>query len=168
MIKTATMKRNIFFLLFTVATQLASAQLKGFSIGPYIEGAWPTGNFKKMNGTASGIGITADINLPGKWSATGSAGYLHFRRLNDPAHPELNSKAINALPLRAGVKYKLPIVYLKAEAGSAKLLNGDDAPFIFSPGAGVRLLGLDIQGNYETWVSDKSTNFWSLRLAYHF
>lgn len=160
------MKRTTIFFLMVLWAQFASAQIKGFSIGPYIEGAWPTGNFKKMNGSASGIGITADINLPGRWSATGSAGYLHFRKLDD--HPEYNSKAINALPLRAGLKYKLPIVYFKTEAGSAKFLNGENASFLISPGLGVRLLGLDIQGNYETWIREKSTNFWSLRLAYHF
>lgn len=161
------MKHWIPVLLILLLSYTASAQLKGFSIGPYVEGAWPTGNFKKMNGNASGIGVAADINLPGKWSATGSAGYLHFRRLNDRSASE-SSEAINALPLRAGLKYKLPLVYLKAEAGSARLLNGEGSSFIIAPGVGIRLLGLDIQGNYETWIRDKSTHFWSLRLAYHF
>jgi hypothetical protein len=161
--------KHALFIMAVVVSTTASAQLKGFSIGPYIEAAWPAGNFKKMNGTGSGIGLTADINLPGKWSVTGSAGYLHFRRPDDNRHSETTNETIKALPLRAGLKYKLlPLIYLKAEAGSARLLNDEGASFILSPGVGVRLLGLDIQGNYETWVRDKSTNFWSLRLAYHF
>lgn len=165
---TTTMKQLLFLFITSIISVAAAAQLKGFSLGPYIEAAWPTGNFKKTTGTGLGIGLTADVNLPGKWSATGSAGYLHFRKLNDATHPVDSGETINALPLRAGVKYKLPLIYFKVEGGSAKMLNGESAPIIFSPGVGLRMLGVDIQGAYETWFRDKSTNFWSLRLAYHF
>lgn len=157
---------SIFCFLLSFA---ASAQLKGFSIGPYIESARPAGDFQKQNGNGLGIGLSADINLPGKLSATGSAGYIHFRKYSGTEHNlQQQSAALNAMPVRAGLKYKLPLVYFKLEGGAARFTNGSGSATILSPGVGVRLLGLDVQGNYETWFKEGSQSFWGLRIAYHF
>jgi hypothetical protein len=154
----------VFLLLIKSFT--ASAQLKGFSFGPYFEAAWPNGDFAIRNGNGIGIGGTADINLPGRFSATGSIGYMHFKKYTGPEnHPTV---ALNAMPVRAGIKYKMPLVYLKLEGGAARISGEDGSAVIVSPGLGVRLLGLDVQGNYETWLRDEGWSFWALRISYHF
>jgi len=159
----------ILFVIFSTISISASAQLKGFSFGPYVEAAWPKGAFEQQQGNGFGLGVTADINLPGHFSATGSAGFLHFRKSIDSIHaPHTAKSSMTALPLRAGLKYKLPVVYLKIEGGAAKSLKGEASSLIISPGLGARILGLDIQGNYETWIKEGSKSFWGLRIAYHF
>lgn len=143
----------------------ASAQLKGFSFGPYIETARPRGNFAETNGRALGAGISADFKLMKRVSAMGSFGFLHFGR---NSARESVTQAVNALPIRVGVKYKLPLVYVKFETGTARLKDNTGATPIFSPGIGFRILGLDIQGSYETWLNHEAGSFTSLKVAYHF
>src|SRR4051812_48850191 len=111
------------FIVFAFA-QPVSAQLKGFSVGPYIEVAKPRGNFSETNGRALGAGISADIKLKGRLSAMGSFGFLHFTRNSDR---EFSTHSMNALPIRVGVKYKLPLVYVKFETGTARLKNSTGA-----------------------------------------
>jgi len=160
------MKRILLAFVLLFAASGVHAQLKGFSIGPYIEAAWPEGDFRARNGNGQGIGVTADLRLPARWSLTASAGYLYFRKPTAPEHLQ-DARSVSSLPLRAGIKYRLPVVYLKAEAGTVRYLNGEGASVILSPGVGIRILGLDVQGSYESWLRDQD-RFWSLRLAYHF
>ena len=153
-----------FLLLILFTGGSASAQLKGFSLGPYFEAAWPKGDFEQTNKNGVGVGVSADIRLPGKLSATGSIGYMRFGRKGGME----NATTVSAIPIRAGLKYRLPILYFKLESGAARYRNDGGNALILSPGIGVRLLGLDIQGNFESWLGDEGRSFMALRLAYHF
>src|SRR5947209_16291739 len=142
----------------------AFSQLKGFSIGPYLERDWVKGSMAQTNGNGLGVGVAGDIKLGGHMSLMGSYGYLHFGRNSG----EQFSQSIDARPLRVGLKYKLPLVYLKMESGTVTFQNGSSSALILSPGVGVRLLGLDVQASYESWLHQTPQSFTSLKLAYHF
>jgi hypothetical protein len=159
-------KFTFLFLLMMLIAASSSAQLKGFSVGPYFEAAWPKGDMAEVNKRGLGIGVAADVKLGGRLAATGSIGYIRFGKTSMNANAPSN--VINATPIRAGFKYKLPIVYLKLEGGVARFSNGNESPIIVSPGVGFRLLGLDIQGSYETWFGDNGRSFTSLKIGYHF
>ena len=153
----------------TFISNAAQAQLKGFSIGGFAEGAKPTGEFANTHGNGYGVGATADIKLPGKFGLTGSVGYMKFdgKTLEKDGSTQ-KTPNITAMPIRAGLKYRFPLVYLKLEGGVAKFTNGDDKAIIVSPGIGVRLAGIDVQVKHETWVNDKARGFWGLRAGYNF
>jgi hypothetical protein len=154
-----------FLLMVLTCNPSAHAQLKGFSFGPYLEAAWPKGSLARTNGRGIGLGLSADVKLGSNISAMGSYGYLHFGRRSSSDNP---GAAINAWPLRAGLKYKLPLFYFKMESGTAKLDKAGSSDLILSPGAGIRLLGLDLQGSYEAWLGKTGCRFISMKLAYHF
>ena len=86
--------------------------------------------------------------------------------------PATNTKypVVAAFPVRVGLKYKLfgPL-YVKLESGAANF-TGDvsGSAVILSPGVGVRLLGLDIQGKYEAWFKDGTRGFFGLRAGFNF
>lgn len=159
--------RSISLLLVVLLCSVCSAhaQLKGFSIGPYVEAAWPRGDFAQSNRNGIGAGLAADIKLGNHLAAMGSYGILHFGAQRGS---DFSGQTINARPLRLGLKYKLPLLYFKMESGSAKLGSGMGNAVILSPGVGIRLLGLDLQGSYESWLGDQHMSFASLKLAYHF
>jgi hypothetical protein len=155
--------RLIFVGLVILAVQPVKAQLKGFSLGPYAEMAWPTGKFQETNKNGLGAGLSADIKLPGKLGLTGSAGYLRFAGKNDG---DGKYPTVAAFPIRAGLKYRVaPLLYLKMEAGNAQFTgsNNSGSAFILSPGIGIRVLGIDIQGKYETWFKNGNYSFWGIR-----
>jgi hypothetical protein len=145
------------------------AQLKGFSLGPYAELARPTGDFGKWNKNGLGAGLGTDIGL-GKLKLTGSVGFIHFggKTINTEGGT-VDIPAINAVPIRAGLKYRfVPLFYAKLEGGVARYTDGGNSPFILSPGIGLRLLGLDVLAKYETWMKDGTNSFWGLKVGYHF
>ena len=153
---------TIILLIILLCTSESSiAQLKGFSIGPYFEAAWPKGDFLEKNRNGIGLGIAADIKLGAGINLTGSAGYLRFFGRSD-------GKPLPAFPVRIGLKYKLPIIYLKMESGTARMGNDQGTALIRSPGIGVRIFGLDVQGSYESWLADEGRSFAALKIAYHF
>lgn len=156
----------ITIVLILATTYQARAQWKGFSFGPFIELGKPRGDLADRNGTGIGVGVAADIKLASKWAVTGSFGYMRFGRkgglFEDSPGP------LSATPIRAGVKYKLPLIYVKLESGMARYNKGVPSALIFSPGAGVRILGLDIQGSYESWLGQEGWSYASIRLGYHF
>jgi len=156
-------------ILFIVTSIHSRAQLKGFSIGPYIESARPTGHFEETHKNGLGIGLNADIRL-GKWGLTGSAGYMHFSgKTITNSEGTKHDPDINAIPIRAGLKYRLvPIIYVKLEGGVANYTNGNGSAVIVSPGIGLRVLGLDVQAKYEAWVDNGTNSFWGLKVGYNF
>ena len=163
-------KRSIPFIIsaifFTVAAQ---AQVKGFSVGGFAEGGKPTGEFANTHSKGYGVGATADIKLPGRFGLTGSVGYMKFDgKTIEKEGSTQKTPDITAMPIRAGLKYRFPLVYLKLEGGVAKFTNGDDKAIIVSPGIGIRILGIDVQVKHETWVNDKAKGFWGLRTGYNF
>jgi hypothetical protein len=161
---------KLFTLLAGLLISLGSqAQLKGFGIGPYIETAWATAGFDDTHNKGIGVGIGADLNLPARFGLTASTGYMHItgKTLVTNQGNE-KAKAINALPVRVGLKYRLPAVYIKLESGIAKLTDGRPAPIIIAPGVGVRLLGLDVQGKFEAWVKEDTWSFWGIKVGYQF
>ena len=147
----------------------SNAQLKGFSLGPYIETARPTGHFEETHKNGAGIGLSADIRL-GKWGLTGSAGYIHFSgKTITNTEGTRDVPDVNAIPIRAGIKYRLvPIIYLKLEGGVANYTKGAGSAVIVSPGIGLRVLGLDVQAKYEAWVNEGTSSFWGLKVGYNF
>lgn len=147
-------------------TQVANAQLKGFSIGPYLEIGNPTAGFEERNGNGIGVGMNADIKLPGRLGLTGSIGYMHFSGISTSAG---KTPTIDAVPIRGGIKFRLPaIFYLKMEVGVAKYTNGMGSSYIVAPGIGIRVLGLDVQGKFEAWLKDETNSFWGLKVGYNF
>ena len=157
-------------LLFTAST--ASAQLKRFSIGPYVEAGFPTGDLSETHKTGIGAGLTAGIKLLAGFTATGSVGYMHFggKTFETDEGVEAEYSNLSAIPVRVGLKYKLvSVLYAKLEAGSANFTGDNDgAAFILSPGIGVRLLMFDIQGKYEAWFKDGTSGFLGLRASLNF
>lgn len=144
-------------------------QLKGFSVGPYVEAGWPTSHFQENNKNGYGAGFGADIRL-GKIGVTGSLGFMHFGGKSlVKSNETIEMPSINALPVRAGIKYRIvPALYVKLESGVAKFTGGDQSAFIFSPGIGVRLLGIDVLAKYETWKASETYSFWGLKAGINF
>jgi len=156
-------------IMFLVINLQSKAQLKGFSIGPYAELAKPVGNLDETHKNGIGVGLSADIRL-GKWGLTGSAGYIHFTGKSiTTGSGTKDIPDINAFPIRAGLKYRLaPIIYVKLESGVANFNKDNGSAVIVSPGIGLRILGLDIQGKYEAWVNNGTNSFWGLKVGYNF
>lgn len=152
----------------------ASAQLKGFSIGPYVEAGWPLSDLKNTHKQGFGGGISADIRLPGKIGITGSAGYMQFngKTLVSTEGAQNSIPDLKAFPIRAGLKYRpVPLIYFKMEGGAANFTGSgaSGSAFILSPGIGVRILGIDVQAKYEAWLKDGMNNaFWGLRAGLNF
>jgi hypothetical protein len=159
----------IILIIFNLGFKQAQAQLKGFSIGGYLEGGSPTAGFEDSYGNGIGAGLEADIKLPAKLGLTGSLGFMHFagKRINSNTGTK-KVQAINAMPIRVGLKYRFPLLYAKLEGGLARLGNDPKQAYILSPGLGIRVLGLDVQGKFEAWVKDDTWSFWGLKVGYHF
>ncbi len=145
------------------------SQLKGFSLGPFVEAGWPTGSFNETNKNGYGAGLGADIRL-GKIGLTGSVGYMHFGGKTIFKEEGLvDMPSIKAVPVRLGLKYRIvPALYVKIESGMAKFTGGDQSAVIISPGIGVRLLGLDLQAKYEMWKNEQTYSFWGLKAGINF
>ena len=158
-----------FLLIVFFLQAIAHAQLKGFSLGPYIEAGQPAGSFSELNKSGFGAGLGADIRL-GKIGFTGSAGLMHFTgKKIDKGDGPVKMPDINALPLRFGIKYRMaPTVYAKFESGMTKFLNSNESALIISPGVAVRILGIELQGKYEIWKRDETYSFWGLKAGFNF
>ena len=77
--------------------------------------------------------------------------------------------ALNVMPVRAGIKYRLaPAIYAKFESGVAKFTNSSESALIISPGIGVRILGLELQAKYEIWKKQELYSFWGLKAGLNF
>jgi len=160
---------SLMLLASMLASTIVHAQLKGFGIGPYAESAWPSGSLSNTHNRGIGVGIGADLNLPARLGLTGSVGYMHFGGKSiSTSDGSSKAEAINAVPVRAGVKYRLPGIYFKLESGIAKLTNDQPAPIIVAPGVGIRLLGLDVQGKFESWIKKDTWSFWGVKASYQF
>lgn len=164
-----TMKKYILSLVSVCLLHAASAQLKGFSVGAYAEYAAPTCALDESNKKGMGAGLNADVRL-GKIGLTGSVGFIHFGgRSVTSENRHTNFPAINAVPMRAGLKYRIiPLLYLKVESGVVNYTNGNGSAVIFSPGLGIRVMGLDVQAKHESWIKDGSRSFWGLKVGYNF
>jgi hypothetical protein len=161
--------RKLLIVALLVSGITGSAQLKGFSIGPFVEAGWPTGNFQESNKNGYGAGLGADIRL-GKIGVTGSVGYMHFGgKTIDKGAGAVKMPAINAVPVRAGIKYRLaPAIYAKFESGVARFTKNNESALIISPGIGVRVLGLELQAKYEIWKKQDDYSFWGLKAGFNF
>jgi hypothetical protein len=160
---------RIFLLVITLLTVLAQAQLKGFSLGPYIETGLPTGHISEINKNGYGTGLGADIRL-GKLGLTGSAGIMHFGgKMVDKGDGLVKMPAINAIPLRVGIKYRIaPALYAKFESGVSKFINSNESAIIVSPGIAVRVFGIELAGKYEIWKRNETYSFWGLKAGFNF
>lgn len=163
------MKFVIVALIMTLASLPGKGQLKGFSLGPFAEAGWPTGDFQKSNKNGYGAGLGADIRL-GKIGLTGSVSYMHFGgKTLHTGDGLVDMPSVRAVPVRVGLKYRIvPALYAKVESGVAKFTGSNESAVIFSPGIGVRLLGLDIQGKYEIWKNQQTYGFWGVKAGINF
>ncbi len=160
---------KVLLILLLLASTACVAQVKGFGFGPYVEAAWPAGDFKESNKNGFGVGFGADIRL-GKAGVTGSIGYLYFGGKTIHAGNETaDMPSVNVVPVRAGFKYRLaPGIYVKLESGVAKFAGENQSAIIFSPGLGVRILGLDVQAKYEVWKNEQTFSFLGLKAGFNF
>lgn len=162
-------KFSLLIALLLVCSVAAQAQLKRFSIGPYVEAGFPVGgDFQDTHNTGWGAGLNADIKLVAGFGVTGSVGYMHFSG-NTVNNVKYNKLA--AVPVRVGLKYKLvSILYVKLEAGSANFVDSDPtgAAFLVAPSVGIRVLGLDVAAKYEAWFRDGTRGFFGLKAGYNF
>lgn len=140
------------------------AQSKYFSYGPYVEMMINKGKLPAASKAGLGGGLTAEIKLKSGLSVTGSVGYFNLQRESVKG----NNTNIQVAPVRAGVKYKLPVplLYIKAEAGAAISSEGSRA--IVTPGIGVHWKGVDVEAKYETWIKDNNYNLIGVKAAYLF
>ena len=161
--------KNILVVAFLISALTGAAQLKGFSIGPFVESAWPTGNFQQANKNGLGAGLGADIRLY-KIGVTGSVGYMHFPgKTISKGDGDVKMPAVNAIPFRAGLKYRLaPAIYAKFESGVVQFTGTNESAIIISPGIGLRILGLELQAKYEVWKNQESHSFWGLKAGFNF
>jgi hypothetical protein len=161
--------KALLVMLILAASFTASAQLKGFSIGPYLEGAWPTGKLDQTNKNGIGVGLGADIRF-GNVGLVGSVGYMQFPgKTIQTNEGSFKNNSLNAVPIRVGLKFRpIPLLYFKVESGAARLSNDRGSAIIFAPGVGSRLLGLDISGKFETWRKDVNYSFWGAKVSYNF
>ena len=164
------MKFCLVALAMMAASMTGVCQLKGFSLGPFVEAGWPTGSFQETNKNGYGAGFGADVRL-GKIGLTGSVGYVHFggKTIFKEEGGLVDMPSIKAVPVRLGLKYRIvPALYVKMESGVAKFTGGDQSAVILSPGIGVRLLGLDLQAKYEMWKNEQTYSFWGLKAGINF
>jgi hypothetical protein len=178
------MIKTIYFSCLLLAVLLGAssnsqAQLKRFSIGPYVEVGTPVGDLKDTHNTGYGVGLNADIKLIAGFGVTGSVGYMRFGGKKDVMITDgagnttsFDYSALQAIPVRVGVKYKFPfpLLYVKVEGGVANRVgkDNDGAPIIFAPGVGIRFLGLDVEAKYEAWIKDGTAGFFGLKAGFNF
>jgi hypothetical protein len=163
------MLKVLVVLFMLILASGASAQLKGFSLGPYAEVGWPTGEMQSVNKQGIGAGLGADIRL-GRWGLTGSAGFMRFGgKTVGQGDGSMKMPAVTAIPVRAGIKYRLvPGLYAKLESGVARFTGVSESAIIFSPGVAVRLLGFELQAKYEHWNRKESLSFWGVKAGINF
>lgn len=171
-----TIQNSLLLALFCVIGTQSQAQLKRFSIGPYVETGVPTGDFKDTHNAGWGGGLNADIKLIAGLGVTGSAGYMRFSGksfdFSAVDGPVGKYSALQAFPVRVGVKYKfsIPLLYVKVEGGTATYVGDyDGTAALFAPGVGIRFLGLDVEAKYESWFKDGDhVGFFGLKAGYNF
>lgn len=156
----------VMLLLGSVCTH---AQLKRFSLGPYVEAGFPVGKFADTHNTGYGVGLGADIKLIAGLGVTGSVGYMRFGGLRDTATGDKYAAA-SVVPVRIGLKYQLvSVLYVKLEGGAANYTGDNNgSAFLLAPGVGIRLLGLDVMAKYESWFKDGTRGFFGLKAGYNF
>ncbi|RPE08745.1 hypothetical protein EGT74_17070 [Chitinophaga lutea] len=160
--------RILLIVVMMLACSVASqAQLKRFSLGPYVEAGFPVGDFADANKTGYGVGLGADIKLIAGFGVTGSVGYMRF---GGKEVGNTTFSTVQAVPVRVGLKYQLiSILYVKLEGGAANFVGDlDGSAFILAPGVGIRVLGLDVQAKYENWFREGGLGFFGLKAGFNF
>lgn len=162
-------KSGILIILLFMLGFSSQAQLKRFSLGPYVEAGFPDGDLSDTHKTGYGVGLGVDVKLIAGFGATGSLGYMRFAGQKEVA-TGIKYPALQAIPVRIGLKYQfIPLLYVKVESGAANFIGETDgSAVIVAPGIGLRFMGLDVQAKYEAWFRDGTRGFWGLKAGYNF
>ncbi|HEY9262386.1 hypothetical protein [Chitinophaga sp.] len=161
-------------MLFVIcmSTQSSQAQLKRFSIGPFVEAGFPVGDFNDTHNTGYGIGLGADVKLVAGFTAVGSVSYFHFGGKSGNLNGNnFNYPDYNVIPIRLGLRHKLiSILYVKLEGGTLQYTGSyyNGIGGLVAPGLGIRVLGLDVEAKYEAWFKDGTRGFFGLKAGYNF
>jgi hypothetical protein len=144
----------------------ANAQTKRFVFGIYGEALFATESFSP--GYDNGFGGGADFNyrFAGRFSVTGTAGYLHFH--GKDLIQGIPSPNMNFIPVRAGLKYQFPLVYLKLETGAVTNIDDGRISVSLSPGIGARILSFDVQARYEHWLNYRKSSYAGIKMGINF
>lgn len=160
-------RTRFFILIFTLVTGLSTlAQVKPVSFGVYGEGLFRADNSKEQVKNGFGGGLDFQFKLPVKLAITASAGYVHFGEKTLSATTKIPE--INIAAVRTGLKYRVNLLYLKMESGAAIPFEEGNTTVILSPGLGIRLSAIDLQGKYEIWLDKTNQYFYGLKLGIHF
>ncbi|TWF41448.1 hypothetical protein FHW36_103252 [Chitinophaga polysaccharea] len=159
-------------LVMCISTQSTQAQLKRFSIGPFVEAGFPVGKFNDTHNTGYGIGLGADVKLVAGLTAVGSVSYFRFPGKDYTSNGSTYTYPnYNAVPIRLGLRYQLiSLLYVKVEGGTVQYTgkNYNGVGGLVAPGIGIRLLGLDVEAKYEAWFKDGTRGFFGLKAGYNF
>lgn len=162
-----TTRHCLFTLAFVFVSGLsAKAQVKPLSFGVYGEGLSRADNTKEQVNNGFGGGLDFEFKLPVRLAITGSAGYVHFGEKTLSATTKIPE--INIAAVRAGIKYRLNLLYAKMEAGTAIPFEQGNTRVILSPGLGIRLSAIDLQGKYEIWLDETNSCFYGIKIGIHF
>jgi hypothetical protein len=158
--------RNCLILILTFIGFSAKAQIKPFSFGFYGEAMFRTAALKERTNNGFGGGLDFQFRLPVKLVAIGSAGFIHFdeKKLTTAT----GSPELNIVTLRAGVKYRINLLYIKVESGATLPLKNEESATILSPGLGIKFSSFDLQAKYEIWLDEVNQEFYGIKLGIFF
>lgn len=167
------MKKILLALFIIGVTAMQSfAQSRGrnsgiFSIG--FEVGLPTGDAHHLFGSVLGASLKYELPIERSTWFTISGGYNSFQPKG--VYSDIGGPAINAIPLKVGIKYYFDRNFFAEGQIGAAFYTGraSGTAFAYSPGIGYSFReGFEIGLRYEGWAKDGTLGQAGLRLAYRF
>jgi len=160
----------LFIIGFTAMQSFAQSRGRSdgkFSIG--FEAGLPTGDAHHLFGSVLGGSLKYELPIDRSTWFTISAGYNSFQPKG--VYNDIGGPAINAIPLKVGVKYYFDRSFFAEGQIGAAFFTGaaDGTAFAYSPGIGYTFSeGFELGLRYEGWSKDGTLGQAGLRLAYRF